>query len=163
MLGRCSKRILSFQFPGKQDGAVIPRRPGKSDLVPANLVRFQMEVEGAAVRVYGGVLGGVGVVDHAVFSVLYKGMNLNVVIARVPFVKRVFPVGSPQDGTVEQAAVGEAVRQAGDIHAPPPAAFVGCQLYLFVPLDQNLCAIQGINALLALAEVHGVPASARMK
>lgn len=66
----------------------------------------------------------------------------------------VLGVGGPEDGAVEDAAVLKGIGQAAEIDATPFPIGVDRHLDLPVPLDQNLRALQGVNALLALTEVH---------
>src|SRR5699024_5545352 len=104
----------------------------------------------------GGVLGLVGVVDHAVLVVGHVGVDFHVVVGAEPGVQLLLTVGAPQDGAVEGAAVGEAVGQTADVDGAALAKVVGRQLDFLVPLNQDLGAFQSVDALLALAEVHVV-------
>ena len=45
-------------------------------IVPLDLVGFQMEVKAGGIGVDGGILGHIGVVDHAVLAVGHKGIEI---------------------------------------------------------------------------------------
>ena len=66
------------------------------------------------------------------------------------------PVGRPQNGPVEQTAVFKAVGQAGDIDATARAVLVHRKMDLPVPLQEHLCALQGVHIPGSMAEV-GLP------
>ena len=81
-------------------------------------------------------------------------MDLHVEVAGEPLVEVVRVVGGPEDGAVEHAAVLEGIGQAGDIHATALAVFVHRHLDLFVLLNQDGGAFQGVDAVHPLAKVH---------
>ena len=110
-------------------------------VIPPDLVGIQVQVEAAAVGVDGGVLGNVGVVDHAVLAVGNKGMDFHIVVGGEPLVQDLFAVGSPQNGTVQNTAVLEGVGQAGDVDAAAVAEGIGCHLDFLVLLNQNVCSL----------------------
>lgn len=84
-----------------------------SDFIPADLVRVEVDVEGAAVAtVDGSGLRLVGVVDDAVLAVLDVGVDLDVVVRAEPAVELILAGGGPKHGAVEDAVVLEGVGQA---------------------------------------------------
>ena len=113
-----------------------------------------MQLEAAGIGVDGGVLGLVGVVDHAVLAVGHEGVDFHIVVGGEPLVQDLFTVGSPQDGAVQNAAVLEGIGQAGNVDAAALAESVCRHLDFLVTLHQNVGAFVGLDALLALAEVH---------
>src|SRR5699024_7916560 len=65
-----------------------------SDLVPADLVGFQVQREtGPVAAVYGGILRLVGVVDHTVLAVLYIGVYFHVAVVAEPGVQFALGMG----------------------------------------------------------------------
>ena len=113
-----------------------------------------MQLKAAGVRVDGGILGHVGVVDHTVLGVGHEGMDFHIVVGGEPLVEDFLTVGSPEDSPVQHAAVLEGVRQTGDVDAAAVAEGIDSHLDFLVLLDQNIGALIGVDALLALAKVH---------
>ena len=113
-----------------------------------------MEVKGGGVSVDGGVLGNVGVVDHAVLAIGNESMDFYIVVGGEPLVENILAVGSPENGAVQHAAVFEGVGEAGNVDAAAVAEAVYGHLHFLVLLDQNIGALIGVDALLALAEVY---------
>ena len=100
-----------------------------------------MQGERTAVpAVYYRVLGDIGVVYHAILAVFDISVNLHIVVLTEPGAEFVLVMRGPKNGTVEQPGILEAVRQAADIYAAALFAFVGSQLYLFLPLAENKSA-----------------------
>ena len=86
------------------------------DLIPLDLVGIQMQSKAAAVcGVNGGVLRLVRVVHHTILAVLDVGVNFYIIIGAEPCMQFLLAVGTPQDGTIEGAAVGKAVRHTADV------------------------------------------------
>ena len=75
-------------IPGYHTGAnfilSFPFQAAKLQVVPLDLVGFQMEVEGGGVGVDGGILGNVGVVDHAVLTVGNESVDFHVIVGGEP-------------------------------------------------------------------------------
>ena len=113
-----------------------------------------MEREAAAVGIDGGILGNVGVVHNAVLAVGNESVDFHIVVGGEPLVQDILAVGRPQNGTVQDAAVFKGVGQVGNVHAAAIAEGVDCHLNFLVLLHQNVGALQGVDALLALAEVR---------
>ena len=111
---------------------------------------------GPVAAVYGGILRLVGVVDHTVLAVLYIGVYFHVAVVAEPGVQFALGMGGPQNGTVEHTVVQEAVGQTADVNAASLAVLVGGHLHFLVALNQDLGAFQGVDALLAFAEIHVV-------
>ena len=62
-------------------------------------------------------------------------------------------MGCPDDGTVEDTAVLEAVRKSADVYSTSLSELIYSHLNLFVALNKNLCSLICIDILLALAEI----------
>ena len=56
-----------------------------------------MQVEAAIVGIDSGILGNVGVINHAVLAVGNEGMDFHIVVGGEPFVQDLLAVGSPQE------------------------------------------------------------------
>ena len=138
-------RLLSSGYSGEKV---------QLQVIPLDLVGFQMEVKAGGIGEDGGVLGNIGVVDHAVFAVGYESVDFHIVVGGVPLMQDLFTVGSPQNGAVQHTAVFEGVRQTGDVDAAAVAEAVHSHLDFLVLLNQNVGAFVSIDALLAFAEVH---------
>ena len=115
-----------------------------------------MQFKATVVRIDHGILRNIGVVDHAVLAVCNKGMDFHIVVGGEPLVQDLFTVGSPQDGTVQDTAVFEGVRQTGDVNAAAVAEAVCSHLYFLVLLNQDVSTFVSKDALLAFSEVHFV-------
>ena len=61
----------------------------------------------------------VGVVHHAVFSVLRIGVHLDTVIFREPRMQHRLGMAAPQNCAVQESCVFKAVRQAGQVDCAP--------------------------------------------
>ena len=128
-----------------------------SDLIPLDLVGFQMQVEMVSIGgVDRGVLRLVGVVHHAVLAIFYVGVHFHIVVGAEPGVQLLLAVGAPQDGTVQGAAVGKAVGHTADVDRAALTEIVGSHLHFPVPLHQHLGPLEGVDVLLALAKVDGL-------
>ena len=96
-----------------------------SDLIPLDLVGFQMQVEMVSIGgVDRGVLRLVSVVHHAVLAIFRVGVHFHIVVRTEPGVQLLLAVGAPQNGTVQGAAVGKAVGTAADVHGTTLAEVV---------------------------------------
>ena len=49
-------------------------------IIPADLVGFQMEVKAGGIGVDSGVLGNIGVVNHAVLAIGNEGMDFHIIV-----------------------------------------------------------------------------------
>ena len=87
-----------------------------SDLIPLDLICFHVKFEAASIAfVYNSILRLVGVVYDTVFAVLYIGVDFYIVICGIPAVQFFLCRCGPEDCTVEDTAVLEAVRKSADI------------------------------------------------
>ena len=95
-----------------------------------------MKFEAASVAfVYNGVLRLVGVVYDTVFAVLYIGMDFYIVVCGIPAVQLFLCGCGPEDCTVEDTAVLEAVRKSADINASSFTKSLHSHLYFLVFLN----------------------------
>ena len=86
------------------------------DLIPLDLVGVQMQRKAAAAGgVNGGILRLVSVVHNAILAIFDISMDFHIVVGTEPSVQFILAVGTPQDGSVKGAAVGETIRYTADV------------------------------------------------
>ena len=114
-----------------------------------------MKFEAASIAfVYNSILRLVGVVYDTVFAVLYIGVDFYIVICGIPAVQFFLCRCGPEDCTVEDTAVLEAVRKSADIAPRPfPKFFTAiCTSWSF--WIRISVTVKCIDVLFAFAEIN---------
>ena len=123
--------------------------------IPLDLICFHVKFEAASIAfVYNSILRLVGVVYDTVFAVLYIGVDFYIVICGIPAVQFFLCRCGPEDCTVEDTAVLEAVRKSADIDTTAFSEVLHCHLHFLVFLDQNLSSVKCINIFLSFTEIN---------
>ena len=89
-----------------------------SDFIPADLICFHVKFKTASVSsVYNSILWFISIVDHAVFAIFHIGMYFHIVVSGIPAVQFFLCRCRPQNCTIKNTAVPEAVWKPADINA----------------------------------------------